>query len=168
MGLDHFSLSRLTDGTPHSSSNLLYFTLLLPFNLDKIFQVQLPFSLLLFWTKILKFSKSHSCSLFSSDKNFLSPTSVLQKHSTTIPNSVLTTKSFQSRKNILGLIFFWLRKFPTFSLTHFKLLPQECKHCPLTLVSVLVCDDSVDELRLWNKSESFFAHFFICSILLPL
>ena len=50
-GLDHNSLSRLTDGTPRSSSDLLYFTLLPPFNLDKLFQVQLPFSLLLSWTK---------------------------------------------------------------------------------------------------------------------
>ena len=50
-GLDHYSISRLTDWTPHSSSDLLHFTLLLPFCLDNIFQVQLPFSLLPFWTK---------------------------------------------------------------------------------------------------------------------
>ena len=68
--LDHYSLSRLADGTPYSSSDLLYFTLLLPFYLSKLFQVQILFSLLLFGQS---FSKSSSSSLSSSDKNILSP-----------------------------------------------------------------------------------------------
>ena len=45
-GLDHNSLSRFADGTPYSSSDLLYFTLLLPFYFENLFLVQLPFSLL--------------------------------------------------------------------------------------------------------------------------
>ena len=60
-GLDHNFPSRLTDGTPHSSSDLLYFTLLLPFtwtiysksnslspsySWTKFFQVQFLFPLL--------------------------------------------------------------------------------------------------------------------------
>ena len=81
-GLGHYSLSRLTDGTPHSSSDLPYFTLLFTwtnyfrsnslspfFFLDKIFLSPIP-------------------SLFSSDKNTLSPTSILQNYSKPIPNSV--------------------------------------------------------------------------------
>ena len=102
-GLDHYSLSRLTDGTPYSSSDLLYFTLFLPFYLDKLFQVQLPLSLLIFSRK---FSKSKSSSLFSLDKNILSPTSILQKYSETISYSVLAAKSIRSRKNILSPISF--------------------------------------------------------------
>ena len=102
-GLDHYSLSRFADGTPYSSSDLLYFTLLLPFYLDKLFQVQLPFSLCLFGQK---FSKSNSSSLFSSDKKIQSPTSILQKYSKTISNPVLATKTFKSRKSILSPIFF--------------------------------------------------------------
>ena len=102
-GLDHYSLSRLRDGTPYSSSDLLYFTLLLPFYLDKLFQVQLPFSLMLFGQKT---SKSNSSSLFSSDRKILSPTSILQKYSQTILNSVLAAKSFQFRKNISSPILF--------------------------------------------------------------
>ena len=46
--LDHFSLSRLTDGTSHSSCDLPYFTLLLPFtwtNYSK-FNFFLPFAFL--------------------------------------------------------------------------------------------------------------------------
>ena len=56
-----------------------------PSYLNKLFQVQLPFSLSLFRTNI---SESNFFSLFSLDKNFLSPTSLPQKNSTTIPNSV--------------------------------------------------------------------------------
>ena len=117
--LDQYSLSRLTDGTPYSSSDLLYFTLLLPFYLD-IFQVQLPFSLLLFGQKFLK---SNSSSLCSSDKIILSPTLILQKYSKTIINSVLAAKSFQSRKNIPKKVpnSFLLRKIPSFA-HHFHTL----------------------------------------------
>ena len=44
-----------------------------------------------------KFSRSNSSSLLF-DKNILSPTSILQKYSKTIPNSILVAKSFQFRK----------------------------------------------------------------------
>ena len=75
---DYYSLSRLTDVTPHSCSDLLYFTLLLPFYLEKLFQVQLLFSLLLFWTKIfsvqflfcLLFGQKYSKPNFNSAKIF--------------------------------------------------------------------------------------------------
>ena len=60
-GLDHYSLSCLTDGIPYFSSDLLYFTLLLPFT----------------WTN---YSKSNSLSSFclsgqkfSKSKFFFSP-----------------------------------------------------------------------------------------------
>ena len=54
-GLDHNSLSRSADGNPYSSSDLLYFTLFLPFT----------------WTN---YSKSNSLSLFCLlDKKFLGP-----------------------------------------------------------------------------------------------
>ena len=69
--LDHNPLSRLADGTPYSSSDLFYFTLLLLFTWANYF-------------------KSNSLSPFCFlDKNFLSPSSILQKYSITIPNSVL-------------------------------------------------------------------------------
>ena len=59
--LDHYSLSRLTDGIPHSSSDLLYFTPLLPpIPLDKIILSPTPFLTVAFL-----------------DKNFLSPISFL-------------------------------------------------------------------------------------------
>ena len=102
-GLDNYSLSRLTDGTPHSSSDLIYFTLLLPFYLDKLFHVQLLFSLFVFCTK---FSKSNFFHLFSSDKNILSPTSILQKYSKTFSKSVLVAKSVRSHKSNLSPISF--------------------------------------------------------------
>ena len=38
--------------------------------------------------------------------------------------------------------------------TYYKLLPLESKQCPLTLASVLVCADSVDELRFRGKKDS--------------
>ena len=101
--LDHLSLSRLGDGTPHSFSDLPYFTFLLPFYLDKSFQVQHHFSLFLLGQQ---FSKSNSSSLFSSDKNILSPTSIPQKFFKTIPNSVFSSKSVQFSKKILSPIFF--------------------------------------------------------------
>ena len=113
-GLDHHSLSRSADGTPYSSSDLLYFTLPLPFYLDKFFRVQLPFLFLPFWTKIFY---SNSCSLFSSVKNVLSPTSNLQKYSKTNPNSVLAAKSFQFRKkNCKSHFLPDLQKIPLFCL----------------------------------------------------
>ena len=57
-----------------------------------------------------KISQSNSSSLFSSEKNILSSTSILQKYSKTIPNSVLAVKSFQPRKNIPRPIFFLFQK----------------------------------------------------------
>ena len=84
--LDHFSPSRLADGTPYSFSDLLYFTLLL--YLGKIILSPNFFS-------------------FSSlDKKTLSPISILQKFSKTIPNSVLAAKPFQLYKHILSPTFF--------------------------------------------------------------
>ena len=100
--LDQYSLSRLTDGIPYSSSDLLYFTLLLPFTW-KNYSKSNSLSLLLVWQK--KLSPNFS-SLFSSDKSSLSSTSILQKDSKTIPNSLLAAESSQSRKNILSPIFF--------------------------------------------------------------
>ena len=102
-GVDHNSLSRLADRTPYSSSALPYITLLLPFYLDKIIQVQLPFSLLPFWTKIFQVQFLFSLLV---GQNFLSSTLILQKYSKTIPNSVVAANSIQSRKNILSPIFF--------------------------------------------------------------
>ena len=100
-GLDYYSLSRLTDGTPHSSSDLLYFTLLLLFYfyLDKLFSF--PFC---FFAQ--NFSKSKSSCIFSFDENILTPTSILQKYPKTVPNSALAAKSFESRRNVLSPIFF--------------------------------------------------------------
>ena len=48
---DHYSLSRLTDGTPHSSSDLLYFTLLLPFTWTIFFKSKSLSLFRLFWMK---------------------------------------------------------------------------------------------------------------------
>ena len=75
----HFPV--LADGTPYSSSDLLYFTLLL--YLDKI----IP--------------SPNSSSLSSLDKQNLSPTLIPQKYSETIPNSVLVAKQIQFYENIL-------------------------------------------------------------------
>ena len=102
-GLDHYSLSRLADGTAYSSSDLLYFTLHLPLTWTNYFKSK-SFSPFCFFGQ--KFSKSNFSSLFPSDKNILSPSPIPQKCSKTIPNSVLAAKSFQSWKNILSLIFF--------------------------------------------------------------
>ena len=150
-GLDHYSLSRLADGTPHSFSDLLYYTLLLPFYLDNPFLVQLLFYFLLFGQT---FSESNSSSLFSSRRNILRPTSFLQKWSKTIPNSVLTAKSIQSHKNILSTSFLLTYKNSPFLLHFFILLPLQSKQCPLTLASVLACADSADELLFWSLSGS--------------
>ena len=81
-GLEHYSFSRLTDGTPHSSSDLLYFTLLLPFTWTS-FSKSNPLSPFCLFGQ--KFSKSNFFSLFSLDKNILSPTPIPQKYSKTIP-----------------------------------------------------------------------------------
>ena len=101
-GLDEYSLSFLLDGTPHSSSGLLYFIPLLPpILLNKIILSPIPF--LRFGQK---FSESNFSSFFYSDKNILSPASFSQNHSKTIPNAVFAAKSFDSRKNLPSPIFF--------------------------------------------------------------
>ena len=125
-GLDHYSLSRLADGTPYSSSDLPYFTLLLYFDknilspkfssLDKIISVQLPFN-----------------------KN--------KKSSKTNPNSVLAAKPFQFYKNNLSPTFFLSYKTSLFPPSNYVLLPLESKQCPLTLASVLAYAGPVDEPR---------------------
>ena len=73
--LDHYSLSRLTDGTRYSSSDLPYFTL--------------PFT----WTKLFSVQTSLLTSLWT--KNILSPIPILKKYSKTLPNSVLAAEPFQ-------------------------------------------------------------------------
>ena len=115
---------------------------------------------LLFWLALLYFSLllgqiiPNFSPLFSLDKNTLSTTSIPQKYSKPIPNSVLATKSLQSRKNILSPIPFLTWKNSLFVPTNSVLLPPESKRCPLTLALALACADSVDELRFWNESES--------------
>ena len=145
--LDHNSLSRLTDGTPHSSCDLLYFIFLLPFTWTKYFKSSSLSPLRCFGQKIFI---SNLSSFFFSDKNILSPTSIPQKYPETFPISVLAAKSFQSRKNILNPILFLTWKNSFFLLTYFILLPLEAKHCPWTLASVLACADSVEDFRFWN------------------
>ena len=145
--LNRKSLSRLTDGTPHSSSDLLYFTPLLPFTWTNYFKSN---SLSLFRCFGQKKFYVQSLFLLSSDKNILSPTSIPQKYPETFLNSVLAAKSFQSCKNILNPILFLTWKSSFFLLTYFILLPLEAKHCSWTLASVLACPDSVEDFRFWN------------------
>ena len=111
-----------------------------------------------------KFSKSNSSSHFSSDKNILSSTSILQKYSKFNFNSAkifldnfkfcLSRKINSISQNYSKSHFFsdW-KKIPL-SAYKFILLPPESKRCPLALASAFACADSVVELRLWNKSES--------------
>ena len=80
-GLGRYSLSRLADGTPYSSSDLLYFTLRL--YLDK---------------KIL--SPNFSFSPLGT-KKILSPALNPQKNSKTIPNSVYVANRSNSTENFL-------------------------------------------------------------------
>ena len=143
--------SRLTDGTPHSSSDLLYFTLLLPFTWTNYFKSNSLFPFCLFGQKFSK-SKFLFSSLFGqeySKSNFNN-----KKKSTTSPNLVLAAKTLQFYKNILSPIFFLTEKNFLFLPTNSILLPPESKRCPLTLASALACADSVDGLWFWNKSES--------------
>ena len=84
--LDHYSLSRLTDGTPYFFSDLPYFTL--------------PFT----WTKLFSVQTSLLSSLWT--KNILSPIPILRKYSKTLPNSVLAAEPFQFYKKILSPTFF--------------------------------------------------------------
>ena len=82
--LDHYFPSRLTDGTPRSSSDLLT---LLSFSLLLGQSILSP-------TPFLRFSFL--------DQNILGPTSILQKHFGTLPNSLLAAESFQFYKIILS------------------------------------------------------------------
>ena len=134
--------SRLTDGTPYSSSNLLSSFLLLPST----------------W---IKYSKSNFLSPFYSDKIIPSPNSLLsllflnkktkhapnlQNYSKTISFSALAANFFPIYKNILSFTFFPTHENSPFLLTHSMLLPLESKQCPLKPASVLACADAVDEL----------------------
>ena len=103
---DHYSLLRLTNGNFHSSSDLLYFTLALTFTWTNYFKSQ---SLSPFCFFGQKFSKSHFPSLFSSDKNTPSPTSIPQKHSKTFQNSVFPNLQTYSKSHFLSN----LEKFPS-------------------------------------------------------
>ena len=125
-GLDHNFPSRLTDGTPHSSSDLLYFTLLLPFtgtNYSKSNSLSPSYSL------GQNCSKSNSSSLFSSDKISLSQNSLFsllfldEKNSSPTLNPQKYSKSHfpSDLKNSL------------FSLTYSIILPLKSKQCLLTL-----------------------------------
>ena len=158
MGLDHYSLSRSADGTPYSSSDLLYFTLLLPFLLGQI-----------------NSSPTHFPSFAFLDKKFLSPITLLllfgQKYSKSNFNFA---KIFRDNSNFcshLAKIFqvqfsSWLRKIPWFLLTHSILLPPESKRCPLKLALVLTCRFSG-----WNsvlKQKWILIRTPFYSILLPL
>ena len=127
IGLDHNFPSQLTDGTPHSSSDLLYFTPFLPFTLlDKNFlsRFLLPSSLR---TKV----KIPSLICSSGSKNSKSHSKFAKKN---------------SKSNLLS----HFEKNSHFLLTHSILLPLESKQCPLMPASVLACADSVDKLRFRN------------------
>ena len=89
--LYQYSLSRLTDGTPHSSCDLIYFTLLLPFTWTNYSKSNSLSPFCLFGQKL---SKSNSSSLFLSDKNILSPTPISAKFSKTTSFFVLAANSF--------------------------------------------------------------------------
>ena len=83
-GLDQYSLSRSTHGTPHSCSDLLCFTLLLLLTWTNYFKSN-SISPFCFFGQ--KFPKSNSSSLLSSDENILSPISISQKYSKSIPQN---------------------------------------------------------------------------------
>ena len=157
-GLDNNFPSRLTDGTPHSSSDLLY-SYLLPFTWTNYCK---SYSISPFCSLGQNFSKSN-CS-FLGTKNFKAKFLLLfalsgQKNS---KSKSKTTKMFQIP------FWFWLRKIPSLLLNYSILLAPEFKQCPLTLASALACAESVDELQFWNKSESWIAQPLSYSILLPL
>ena len=94
---------------------LLSFSLLL----EQFILSPTPFLPFAFWTKIFlvqtsllssfstkSFLSQKFSSLFPSDKNILSPTSILQKNPETFPSSVLAAISFPLLKKILSPIFF--------------------------------------------------------------
>ena len=149
-------ISRLTYGTPYSSSDLLYFTLLLPFTWTNYFKSN---SLSPFRFLGQKYSKSnfHSTKIFWDNSKFCLSRKIipiLQKNSKTISNLYSAAKSFQFYKIILSLIFFLTKKNSLFLPTNSILLPLESKQCSLTIASVLACADPTDEIRFWSKSGS--------------
>ena len=97
-GLDHNFPSRLTDGTPHSSSDLLHFTLLLPFNWTSYSKYN---SLPLSYSLGQKNSKSNNSSLSSSDKTVLNQNSIFSLFFLDKKIQV----QLQIHKNILSPIF---------------------------------------------------------------
>ena len=111
--LDHYSFSRLTDGTPYSSSDLFTSLSIL---LGQNYSMSISLLTFAFFDK--NFPSPNLSSLFSPDKNLLSPTSLFQKK--TIPNSALATKSSQSRKNILSKSHF-LSDLENFTLSAYEL-----------------------------------------------
>ena len=145
-------LSCSTDMTfQSSSSDLLNFTLLLPFTWTNYFMSNSRYPLCPFGQK---FFKSNVSSLFSSDKNILSLNSIPQKYLKTIANSVLAAKSFRPCKKFLSSIFLLTQKSSLFFACLFYTLPLESKQRLLTLSSVLACADSAEELRFWKMSGS--------------
>ena len=127
---DHNFLSRLTDGTPHSSSDLIYFSLLLPFIWTNYSKYN---SLSHFYSRRQNYSESNSSSFFPLDKislrrNFLfcllfldkktlSPTPNPQKYPNTNSLSV-SANSFQSYKNTLSPTFFLIYEISCFLLNY--------------------------------------------------
>ena len=130
--LDHNFPSRSTDGTPHSSSDLLYSFFLLPFT----------------WTN---YSKSNSISRFYSLGQSCSKSKIsllFALPGLKFPNAAPNLQKIPTQ------IFLLTQKNSLFLLTHSKLLPLESKQCPLRPASVLACEHSVDELRFRREGES--------------
>ena len=156
---DHNFHSRFTDGTLHSSSDLLYSSLLLFFT-RTIFSI--CNSLSPCYSLGRKFSKTESSSLLSSDKIIRSPIFLptylrtqlfyIKIHSFLCSSWIENSRSKSKLEKFSKSSFLPDSKKSLFLLTHNILLPLESKHCPLTPASVHACADSVDELRFRNKS----------------
>ena len=102
--LDHNFPSRLTDGTLHRPSDLLYFSSFLPFTLlDNFFSKSFSSSLSPS-DKVILSQNSLSTLLFL-DKKVLSPTPSPQKNSWTISFSVSAANPFQFYKKTLSPFF---------------------------------------------------------------
>ena len=102
--LDHNFPSRLTDGTLHRPSVLLYFSSFLPFTLlDNFFSKSFSSSLSPS-DKVILSQNSLSTLLFL-DKKVLSPTPSPQKYSWTISFSVSAANPFQFYKKTLSPFF---------------------------------------------------------------
>ena len=145
--LDHKFPSRWTDGTPHSSSDLLYFTLLLTFTWTNYSKSNF---LCPFCSLGQNYSQSNSSFFFTFDKNFPSQNFLFSSFFLDWKFQV----EFQNCKTFLSQALFLTEKIFPVLLTHSILLPLESIQCPLTQASVLACPDSTDELRFWSMSES--------------